>query len=383
MKKNQVDAIFIDQVNRRNTIIGRVCGIILVLVVAVCFLVLFFNQNRDYLVNYRENSNIDYQVYLKDNEFFGESYLARDNQYIASLIDYINTNFNYEIAMAEQDINYKYSYRIETSVDVIDLGSRKALYHKTEELKKVLDQNANSSKNVLISENLKLDYNEYNNLIKRFVNVYGLDEAENTLTVNMYIDVNGSCDEEKEYKNTESVISMVIPLTTKTVGIDIKNNIIESNENVLVCNDATPVVYLYLLFAGIIITMDIILTLDLIRYIVSTRTAETIYDIELKKILNNYHSYIQKVSNTMNLAGTKFEVDNLQTYKGCQFYKLETFTDMLEIRDSINSPILMASNSQNTATYFTILDVNNKAVYLYGIRVTDIKKQMKENMMDD
>ena len=266
--------------------------------------------------------------------------------------------------------------------NVKEPGTGKSLYHKVEKIKDVDEINANGSHNAIISEDLKLDYNEYNDLIRKFVSVYGLNDAESTLTVNMYIDVNGSCDNE-DGKNTESVISMVIPLTTKTVGIDIKNNIIEANESVLVCNDATSVVYLYLLFAGIIITMDVVLTLDLIRYILSTRTAENIYDIELKKILNNYHSYIQKVGNTMNMTdGNKFEVDKLQTYKGCQFFKLETFTDMLEIRDSINAPILMSTNAQNTATYFIILDVNNKAVYLYGIRVTDIKKQMKEKMMD-
>ena len=76
-------------------------------------------------------------------------------------------------------------------------------------------------------------------------------------------------------------------------------------------------------------------------------------------------------------------IDDNTMYKGCQFFKLESFTDMLEIRDSINAPILMSTNDTNTATYFIILDVNNKAVYTYGLRVTDIKKQMKRNSIRD
>ena len=51
---------------------------------------------------------------------------------------------------------------------------------------------------------------------------------------------------------------------------------------------------------------------------------------------------------------------------------------MLEIRDNINAPILMSSNENNTATYFLILDVSNKAVYIYGLRVKDIKRQIRK-----
>lgn len=196
----------------------------------------------------------------------------------------------------------------------------------------------------------------------------------------MYISVIGSCDEFENDSNNESVISLIIPLTTQTVGIDIKNNLVESNDNVIICSDESPYTILYLIASNIFGLLGIFLIYRLILYVVRTRTAETIYDIELKKILNNYHSYIQKVKNKMDLkANLGLEIDSQFNYKGCQFFKLEAFTDMLEIRDSINSPILMSSNEKNTATYFIILDVTNRAVYVYGLRVTDIKRQMKSN----
>ena len=51
---------------------------------------------------------------------------------------------------------------------------------------------------------------------------------------------------------------------------------------------------------------------------------------------------------------------------------------MLEIRDNLNSPILMSTNEKNTKTYFFILNSINKAVYVYGIKVQEIRKQLKK-----
>lgn len=384
MKKSQVNAILVDQTKRRKMILSFVCIIVLLSLLSISFLVIYINKNKDYVVNYKESSNVDYKVYLKDNKFFDEKYLGLESKYIASLINYIDANFKYQISMDEKDVDYKYSYRIEAHVDVTETKSSKPLYSKTAEIKKVEEKVASSKNNVFINEDLKINYNNYNDLIKQFVSVYGLDDINSTLTYSMYIDVVGSCESFESDSNNESVMSLVIPLTTKTVGIDIKNNQVESSDNVIVCNDSSPITILYVVASMLVLLVDLFFVYKLIRYVVHTRTAETIYDIELKKILNYYHSYIQRIRNNIDLKnGNILQIDDNLIYKGCQFFKLESFTDMLEIRDSLNAPILMSTNDTNTATYFIILDVNNKAVYTYGLRVTDIKKQMKKNAIRD
>lgn len=380
MKKNQVNAILVDQAKRKKKIFIFVTFIVIVFSIFLSFLLVYVKENKSYSVNYKEDSKIDYKVFLKENNFFDENYLGSGSQYIASLIDYITANFKYQISMEDRTVEYKYSYRIESQVTVKETKNSKPLYTKTKELLNIKDKYATSSSNIQINESLDINYNEYNDLIKSFVSIYGLEDIVSTLTLNMYISVIGSCDEFENDSNNESVISLIIPLTTQTVGIDIKNNLVESNDNVIICSDESPYTILYLIASNIFGLLGIFLIYRLILYVVRTRTAETIYDIELKKILNNYHSYIQKVKNKMDLkANLGLEIDSQFNYKGCQFFKLEAFTDMLEIRDSINSPILMSSNEKNTATYFIILDVTNRAVYVYGLRVTDIKRQMKSN----
>lgn len=384
MKKSQVNAILVDQAKRRKMILSFVCIIFLLSLLSCGFLIFYVEKSKDYSVSYTENSKVDYLVYLKDNEFFDEKYLDNNSKYIASLINYIDANFKYEIFMKEKNVDYKYSYRIEAHVDVTETKSSKPLYSKTTEILKVEDKAASSKQNVKIDEDVKINYNNYNDLIKQFVSIYGLDDINSTLTYSMYIDVIGSCESFENDVNNESVLSLVIPLTTKTVGIDIKNNLIESSDNVIICNDSSPITIIYVIISTLILIVDLYFIYKFVRYIVHTRTAETIYDIELKKILNYYHSYIQRIENNIDLKNNEMlRIDDNTMYKGCQFFKLESFTDMLEIRDSINAPILMSTNDTNTATYFIILDVNNKAVYTYGLRVTDIKKQMKRNSIRD
>ena len=50
--------------------------------------------------------------------------------YIASLIDYINIDFNYELNFSD-DINYLYFYKIEADVNVLEKKNEKNnIYHK-------------------------------------------------------------------------------------------------------------------------------------------------------------------------------------------------------------------------------------------------------------
>ena len=369
MKKNQVNTILGNSFRRKSVVIGYVCIITFLFVIMCSLLMVYSNKNKGYVVNYSENSNIDYEVYLKKNDFFEEKHLDSNNRYIASLIDYINATFKYNISMDKKNVDYTYSYRLEAEVNVKEDNGSKPLFNKKYELVNKEKNSSNGRSNVTITENLNIDYNQYNNLIKKFITIYGLNDISSTLTINMYVDVDGNCDEYEENDN-QTVTSLVIPLTTKTIGIDIKNNLTESNDRYMICKNRTKVGFIYLFISAIILLSNIVLVVCLCKYIARTRTAKSIYDSELKKILNNYHSYIQRVNNKVSFVSKEgLKIDNDFIYKKCQIFIVDTFTDMLEIRDSLNTPILMSSNKTNTATYFLILDAINKAVYVYGLKV--------------
>lgn len=362
MKRNQVNDIFYEDANRNKKIISYLCLIFVIFVISLTFFILYFNDNKPKYVSYKEKSNIDYTVHLKDNDFFETEILPSNNQYISTLIDYITSDFNYGMYLDEQDVKYKYSYKVVAKVDVKDKITGLSLYNFSEDLVKEAEYNSNE-KFVGIHEQVNIDYNRYNDLIKKFVALYDIEDSVSTLKVSLYVRVIGSCEDFNEDSENESVMTLTIPLTEKTMAIELNNDLIDTDNNVMLCVSPSRYTVLFLVVAGLVLVIDILIIIRLIVYSRSTRNAKTIYEKELKKILSNYKSYIQKVNNNFDL-------------KGYQALKVDTFTDMLEIRDTIQQPILMVENNEKTGVYF-IIPSNTKILYMYGIKISDIEKRLR------
>jgi len=363
MKKNQVNSILINQTRRRNTVLAFICVIIIVFILALSFFMIYAQRNKAQYVSYDETSNIDYKVKYNENEFFDENYLSADREYIASLINSIDADFNYKISLEDKDVEYKYTYRIEANVTVKDKDSKNLFYDKTEVLLKEQEE-ITTLKEVNINENIVIDYNQYNDIIKRFVSVYDLENAESTLNINMYVSVIGSCEDFIENQEKERVITLSIPLTEDTMAIDFVDNIVNSSNNVMQCNSVHSSNFLLLLIGIILSIVDFGLIIAVIRYEIKTRTAETIYEKELKKILNNYGSSIQ-------MLGSEFD------FSDYQLLKIDNFSDILEISDKLRQPILMKENKEKSGAYF-VIPSNTKLLYVYRLKVSDIEKEINE-----
>lgn len=363
MKKSQVNAILINQTKKRQVIWSLIGATALCFIFAIAFLISYMNRSNDYYVGYDESSNINYKVHLKDNEFFNTKYLEENKQYIASLINYISADFQYKLALDEDNIEYKYSYRIEAKVNVVQTSTGNSLYTTSHELKKETEKTT-STKNVTINESVNIDYNYYNELIKRFVNVYSLEDITSTLDINMYVNAVGTCESFESEEEKMSVITLSIPLTTKTVAIDLSNNLVNTENNVMQCKPKYDFSWITLFFTIIFSLTGIGLIVFTIRYEVQTRTAENIYEKELKKILNNYSSYIQ----TLN---SDFDFSDYQPLR------LDSFNDMLEIRDTIRQPILMREKYDKSGAYF-LIPSSTKILYVYRLKVSDIEKELQK-----
>lgn len=350
----------IDQKRRRRVIIRFIIIIILLFIMSIICLFVYMKRNDRVFVRYNESSNIDYKVFLKENNFFDNDYLESNKQYIASLLDYIVADFNYKLSFENEAIEYKYLYRIESSVDVIDDDTDNFLYTNNEV---ILDEKEfiTTEKEIIIKENINIDYNYYNNLISRFVSVYDLEDAISTLNINMYVKIIGSFDDNDGGNEKESVISLSIPLTTKTVAIDLSNNLVNSENNVLRYKSSDDKYFKILIVGILFLFVDLVLGLIMMLYIIRTRSAKNIYEVEVRKILNNYGSYIQPLDNDLS-------------FEGYQLLEINSFNDMLEIRDTIRQPILMRENKDKTGVLFMIPN-NTKILYVYRLRIVDIEKR--------
>lgn len=353
MKKKQLKKIFQKEIKRNNTITKYITAIVIILTIFLSTITLYIDHNKIEYIKYSENGNVDYKVYLKKNNFFENKYLEENNQYISTLIDDIEANFKYNISIEQEDVTYKYTYKIVTNVKVTDKTTKKDLYNKTETLVPEKEE-ITQKKEINITEQVKIDYNKYNDLINSFINIYEVGNIESDLTVNMIINIVGSSDNFKNDKKNESIITLRIPLTASTMAIDTKNNLIDTNYNVIKCQEKSKYNILLLGISLSSIILDIILLIKLLLYIKKTRSPKTKYEKEVKKILRNYRQYIQKIDNKIN-------------YEKYEKIKVSTFTDLLEIRDTLQQPILMITEDSNTK----FIVPTNSILYIYDIEIKE------------
>ncbi len=328
---------------------------IILIIVSLCMYVKYNNTTK---IGYKENSSVDYKVFLKENEFYNDKYSKKDNQYIASLIDYIMADFSYDLEIFESDIKYDYKYRIEAEVNVEEKTTNKSIYNFNEILVDNKSFKGTEDTKVNIKEKVKIDYNKYNDLIKKFITVYDLDEAISTLTINMYINIDGIDGNFQRDGNDEYLVSLDIPLTTKTVGIDLNTNLLGCENELITCESKN------LSWVKVIVLVLVLFEINyiakLFKYMSKNRTPEDIYKLELNKIISNYGSYIQKINNSFNME--KYEL-----------IMVDKFSDILEIRDTIQEPILMFEISEKLKTYFMIPS-RNQILYIYELSVNNETK---------
>ena len=321
---------------------------------------IYFNLSKDQYVSYFEDSNLNYKVLYKDNDFFNDGIPSKNNKYIASLIDYIQTDFKYNISFSKQNINYNYKYKIVANVKVLDNEDKEVIFEDNDVIYESGILSGSGLTN--IKKTVNIDYNKYNDLINDFKNTYSLKDADSKLSVSMFVELNSYGNKDIEDVNKKAVVSLSMPLTRKTVGIDLNSELTKGNDRKILIKNTTN--YFQVLLTGIIeIIISLIELCILILFKKKTRTIKNIYDREIKKLLNNYVGYIQKINSRYEIGAS-------------QVIKVETFNDMLEIRDTLKTPILMLENEAKDGTFF-IIPAANGIIYAYALRMVDILARKK------
>lgn len=344
-----------DMLKRKSIIIKYIVLISLIFTVTTMLISETTKKDEQKNIVYTENSSLDYKVYLKPNDFFSTRYLEKNNQYIASLIEYIEADFAYELEASEENIECKYTYKIVAEVNVKDKVNHNSLYKFTDELIEEKELSFNTKTKLKINEPIKIDYNRYNDIVNRFVSMYDLNNSNSTVTVNMY--VNLIDDTESNSAEGLPAISLTIPLTTKTMAIDFESNEVNASEK-SVCTTIDSGKYLF--GAAVLFIIDIILVIKLIRFIKDTKDEKSVYKMRLRKIMSNYGSYIQKLNN-------EFIFDD-----DYQILEIKSFEDLLQVRETINKPILMTEKILAMETYFFI--PSEKNVYVYELKAGNLRK---------
>ena len=335
---------------------------IAILVVLLLITSLSLTIKKTYKINYSDSSDLDYKVYLKENDYFDAKYLGKQKQYISTLIDYVDADFSYKFS-SDDDIDIDYEYYILASLNVTNTDG-KIIYDKKEYLlstKKVSSENNSLS----VKENVIIDYGKYNDLAKRFIDTYGLTANAN-LVVSLNVDVKGTKSEFDRTISDTGVITLTIPLTTKTVDISMDYELSNNKNAVLQYSEA--IIKNKALFTGgvIFIIIDILGIVAIVTYIVMTRDEKESYRVALNKILRDNERYISETVITERVE------DMLKT-RSLRIEVVKSFEALMDIRDSLNKPILYHEEKLGEEAVFYI--ISERIGYIYIMSVEDFKRK--------
>ncbi len=340
--------------NREKWIFVQVVIVVILTLAVLISSIVAVQLKSKYYIGYREGGSIDYNVFLKENEFFEQTYLGKDQSYVASLIDKIIADFSYEIDMDTDDVNYRYSYSIKSRLEIMDDTSDVAIFNPERELVNKQNLAQSSSNRLKINEIVVLNYDEYNDLANNFLDTYDLKSTTSNIIVTLEVDVLSDCDAFTGSAVDTYTSELRIPLTTKTVNIQMTSAVPSEEAKMIACTRGVGG-EAFKTTAIVLGVLDVIMVLLLAAFIYFTRTPDITYTARVKKILSQYKSYIQRINNLFETCGY-------------QIIMVDTFEEMLEIRDTIQAPILMYENADKTCAKF-IIPTDSKLLYVYKIEV--------------
>ncbi|MBQ8321338.1 MAG: hypothetical protein IJX92_03120 [Clostridia bacterium] len=339
--------------NRLKWIIIQVAAMALVAIIAIGSFIVYDNMNRTYYIHYTEKGDVDYKVFLNENDFFEEEWLGPDKAYVASLIDDIVSDFKYDLYMDAERVGFDYSYSIGARLLIVDKISGDPLFAPEYELlpQKTLSATGNYIK---IREQISIDYAEYNELAKRFIKTYDLKEVSSTLSLTLMVNVLSECEEFEENSQNSYSVALNIPLNSDTLDIKLSSSVAESESKVLACSGAVNQ-NLFLVIGIIALVLALLQGGGLVAFMYLTRNEDINYSIKVKKLVSAYRSFIQQIDG---------EFDTM----GYQEIYIKSFVELLGIRDTIQSPILMSENLDKTCTKF-LIPTTTQLLYVFEIKV--------------
>lgn len=291
-------------------------------------------------IEYQANGEIDYKVYLKENDIFQEKFLGKDRQYIASLVNVVRADFDYELK-TDDDVTAEYEYQVVAETKATDRNDKtKILYDKQDVLKSGKVAAVEAGK-VEIRESVDIDYSKYNDYMRSFRNDFGI-AANCMLDLKLIVKVTGGIE-------TEDTLAMSIPLTDQTIDITMDTRGIERTEKVGEERTEVYIKNLPLLIVGSVIVVISVILMVVVIYYYATRYNDDLYEKALHKILKEYDTYIVEGSETI------YELENV--------VRVSSFKELLDAQNLENTPIVFLEVVPGEKSYFIVNGVNTTYRY--------------------
>lgn len=328
-------------------------SLIILLFISSFFMLKAFNYTPAHTIDYSEKSNVDYKVYLKNNKFYEDEFLSKDRLYIASLINKIDINFDYDFFVNEK-IDLNFDYEIVGKLLIQNEQKSSTYYEKDYVLLSKKNASLKDIKTNNIHESISIDYDYYNNLANSFKNEYKISPVSSLV---VYFRVNKNEDSFTNLNNN-SVMEVEIPLSKQSVSISLDYKKINNDSKLLKKSEISLNSLFYLIISIIILIVILVILIRIIKLVRPFTNKKSKYEMFVNKILRQYDRVIVNSNEEADLSKEKV--------------KIKDFKELLDLRDMTKTPIKYYVVN-NEKCYF-YMDYDNK-IYIYILKKVDYDKK--------
>ncbi len=295
---------------------------------------------------FREKSGVNYQVCLNENEYYSNTCAEEEKEYVSAITNIIRADFKYDAVYQEKE-NRNAQYYIKSKLLIKTINEpEKELLSKETKLTDIKEINENSNV-ISVVETVDIPFQQYNDYAQKYKNDYSL--LSNCQVIVSLIMINNNLEKE--------ISSITIPLTKTTYNIS-KYELKEQEQEYFIESSKTEKA-IFLGLVAVAAAVCIFTGAKLVKFLLATRVKESKYDKKLKQILSTY----DRVIITLN--------DNNRILQENEIYTVNSFLELLDVRDTIDKPILY-HKVNNVKTEFYVQDTNK--VYKYTMKEADFEE---------
>ncbi len=320
---------------------------------------LILRENMVPIYSYTAKKANYYEVILNPNTFYESEILPPNKYYASKSINRFAINFRYNFKGNKKE-NIEYNYNISAKL----IGTVKNEENQEKEIwarKFMLSENSNNNQinnnEFAIDEQINIDYEYYNNLVRAYEDTYGIvinAELQVRLDVNYYINLsNLGVNNER----VEDYIELDIPITNTVT--EVKENYQDNtNKEIFIKNNnITLNEVIYYIIGALFIIGGITVIIVQIRQN-SDKTAEEMYEENIRNIIKYYRDLIVTVTNEPN-------INNMQ------IMHIDKLEDLIDLAEQNSKNIILYEIQENKKSNLYVI-IDNYA-YIYVVTENNLK----------
>ena len=283
-------------------------------------------------VTYSKESTINYITYLKNNSHYENTYLQKEFNLVAKLVDYFNIDYNYVYTLSER-IEYKLNYEIDAVLEVYDVDNKaKPIEKKNYTLLKKQTVTGNSQIIKVDIFNQKIKYDTYNAIVQEWKKEISPDA---NLKISIKVNWAGHSDKLNQDFMDDCVSEFDIPISQKTIDIKAPNNISESG----VIKNKKKFSKAFMILISSTLALFLIGIVYLFKYVVVLAKGKSKYEQKINRILREFDRAITEAKGEFIM------------YEGESYIEVKDFMELLDVHDNLNEPIIHYANSEDLSVF--------------------------------